>query len=60
MISKAIGPRQKRLIRLCGETAAFEYRPRAVQVRCLEALREPIVYRRGNLLRIIVPILPYP
>src|SRR6202008_4409519 len=48
-----------RLIR-CGETAAFKYRPRAAQVRCLEALREPIVYRRENLPRIIMPILPHP
>jgi hypothetical protein len=43
-----------------GETAAFKYRPRGAQVRCLEALREPIVYRRENLPRIIMPILPYP
>jgi multidrug resistance efflux pump len=49
-----------RLIRLCGETAAFEYRSRAAQVRCLEALREPITYRRENSPRIIMPILPYP
>ena len=43
-----------------GETAAFEYCPGGAQVRCLEALREPIVYRGENLPRMIMPVLPYP